>query len=114
MVLRTRYDVLLLLFNVYQRYKFIIKHQSIKTYFSPFCTERYNVGDIVILSSCEDIVKESFVHTYYIWDDRMRSMLGNEWKVLNVLDDIVVLTSPDGSENEKWYFHKSVLFHKPG
>ena len=44
----------------------------------------------------------------------MRSMLGNEWKVLNVLDDIVVLTSPDGSENEKWYFHKSVLFHKPG
>ena len=44
----------------------------------------------------------------------MRSMLGKKLKVLAVLENgIIALPSPDGSQNGKWYFLKSVI-HKSG
>ena len=44
----------------------------------------------------------------------MRSMLGKKLKVVAVLENgIIALPSPDGSQNGRWYFMKSVV-HKPG
>ena len=67
-------------------------------------------GDRVILSSSEIKVKEGFEKTNFVWNDKMRNMLGKKFKVLEVLDnDIIALPSPDGSQNGKYYFPKSVL-----
>ena len=67
-------------------------------------------GDRVILSSSETKVKEGFEKTNFVWNDKMRNMLGKKFKVLKVLDnDIIALPSPDGSQNGKYYFPKSVL-----
>ena len=44
----------------------------------------------------------------------MRSMLGKKLKVVAVLENgVIALPSPDGSQNGRWYFMKSVV-HKPG
>ena len=73
-----------------------------------------NVGDEVVLSKSEFEVKQSFNLINYNWSDKMRKMLGKKLKVLAVLEnDIIALPSPDGSQNGKWYFLKSVV-HKPG
>ena len=79
-----------------------------------FETGLLNIGDLVILSESESKVKESFYRTKYVWDDEMKYMLGKEWRVLAVLkNDIIALPSPDGSQNGKWYFHRSVV-HESG
>ena len=44
----------------------------------------------------------------------MRSMLGKKLKVVAVLENgVIALPSPDGSQNGRWYFMKSVV-HKLG
>ena len=77
----------------------------------------FNIGDIVSLSSSESDVKGSLSPTLYNWDDRMRSMLGKQWMVLEVWEnDILTLVSPlrtvhsqVASRYGKWYFPSSVL-----
>ena len=67
-------------------------------------------GDRVILSSSETKVKEGFEKTNFVWNDKMRNMLGKKFKVLEVLDnDIIAIPSPDGSQDGKYYFPMSVL-----
>ena len=67
-------------------------------------------GDKVILSSSETKVKEGFEKTNFVWNDKMRTMLGKKFKVLEVLEnDIIAIPSPDGSQDGKYYFPKSVL-----
>ena len=67
-------------------------------------------GDKVILSSSETKVKEGFEKTNFVWNDKMRNMLGKKFKVLEVLEnDIIAIPSPDGSQDGKYYFPKSVL-----
>ena len=78
-----------------------------------FETEALKIGDLVILSGSESKVKESFDRTQYVWDDKMKHMLGKEFRVLLFDGDIIALPSPDGSQGGKWYFHRSVV-HKLG
>ena len=67
-------------------------------------------GDKVILSSSESNIKEAFEKTNFVWNDKMQNMLGKKFKVLEVLDnDIIAIPSPDGSQDGKYYFPKSVL-----
>ena len=67
-------------------------------------------GDKVILSSSETKVKEGFEKTNFVWNDKMRNMLGKKFKVLEVLEnDIIAIPSPDGSQDGKYYFPMSVL-----
>ena len=67
-------------------------------------------GDRVILSSSETKVKEGFEKTNFVWNDKMRNMLGKKFRVLEVLEnDIIAIPSPDGSQDGKYYFPKSVL-----
>ena len=67
-------------------------------------------GDKVILSSSETKVKEAFEKTNFVWNDKMRNMLGKKFKVLEVLEnDIIAIPSPDGSQDGKYYFPMSVL-----
>ena len=69
------------------------------------------MGDVVLLSPFEDIVRDSFDEIDYIWDDLMIDMLGNQYFVLEVLDrgNIIAIESPDGSQDGKWYFPRTVL-----
>ena len=77
-----------------------------------FDTGVLKIGDLVILSESESTVKESFDRTNYAWNDKMKNMLGKEWRVLAVLQGgMIALPSPDGSQDGKWYFHRSVV-HK--
>ena len=69
-----------------------------------------NVGDLVMLSASESDVRSSFADIPYRWDDKMRDMLGKRFKILLVLrNGIIALPSPDGSNNGKLHFHKSVV-----
>ena len=79
-----------------------------------FDTGVLKIGDLVILSESESKVKESFGRIKYVWVDKMKNMLGKEWRVLEILQgDIIALPSPDGSQDGKWYFHRSVV-HESG
>ena len=71
----------------------------------------FKVGDVVLLSPSEDIVRDSFDEIDYIWDDLMIDMLGNPYFVLEVLEggDIIAIESPDGSQDGKWYFSSTVF-----
>ena len=72
-------------------------------------------GDIVILSSSEHSVKQSFENLSYggtrlVWDDKMVEMLGKRFRVLDILGrNIIALPSPDGSQDGKWYFNARVV-----
>ena len=68
------------------------------------------MGDIVIVCNSETTVRKSVNDSGYIWNDQMIGMLGEEFPILDILDnDIVTLPSLDGSQDGKWYFHRSVL-----
>ena len=67
-------------------------------------------GDIIMLSSSEYTVKQSFENNGYRWDDQMKGMLGKEFPVLDIKrDDLIALPSPNDSANGKWYFSISVV-----
>ena len=70
-------------------------------------------ADIIILSSSESTVKQSFENMKfkdYIWNDLMRGMLGKQFPVLDVLNgNVIALPSSDGSQDGKWYFPISVV-----
>ena len=69
-----------------------------------------NVGDVVVLSSSELIVRRGFDGTGYRWDEEMIPMLGNSYAVLEILrDDAIAVKSPYGSQQDKFYFPKSVF-----
>ena len=69
-----------------------------------------NVGDVVVLSSSELIVRRGFDGTGYRWDDEMIGMLGKSYTVSGVLrDDTIAVESPYESQQDKFYFLKSVL-----
>ena len=64
-----------------------------------------NVGDVVVLSSSELIVRRGFDGTGYRWDEEMIPMLGNSYTVLEILrDDTIAVKSPYGSQQDKFYF----------
>ena len=71
----------------------------------------FKVGDIVVLSSDIDAVKESFRNTGYQWEAAMLNMLGKKYPVLDVVSasGLIALPSPDGSANDKLYFSTSVI-----
>ena len=71
-----------------------------------------------MLSNSEQKVRRSFedtkyipgTHYYLVWNDKMRSMLGKKWDVLEVFNNgIIGLPSPDGSQEGKWYFPDVVV-----
>ena len=92
----------------------IYRVKLVKTFISLPPLGSLNVGDVVVLSNSESEVKESFNSISYDWSEKMRGMLGKKLKVVAVLENgIIALPSPDGSQNGRWYFMKSVV-HKPG
>ena len=73
-------------------------------------------GDMVILSDDELFVKSEFyLLENDIWVDRMWSMLGKKFPILEVWDSkTIALPSPDGSQDGKWYFPKSLVTKASG
>ena len=69
-----------------------------------------HVGDVVRMSNFKSVVEKSFEGTPYAWSDQMRSMLGKDFKVLEIREDgIIGLPSPNGQQNGKWFFHQRAL-----
>ena len=69
-----------------------------------------NVGDVVVLSSSELIVRRSFDGTGFRWDDEMIPMLGKHYTVQETLrDGTIGIESPYESQQDKFYFPKSVF-----
>ena len=78
-----------------------------------------NVGDIVTLSTSASAVRNSFNNLWTIlssrrtglgWNNLMYNMLGKKYSVLGIYaNNVLALPSPDGSQNGKWYFSKSVV-----
>ena len=67
-------------------------------------------GDLVILNDNEAFVKSEFSKSFFVWDDKMKFMLGKSYNVLEIFDSkTVALPSPDGSQNGLWYFPKTVV-----
>jgi len=70
--------------------------------------------ELVVLVNDEEFVKSEFNQSNFIWDDKMRLMLGETFPILEITDHrTVALPSPDGSQDGKWYFPKSVIT-RPG
>ena len=70
---------------------------------------------MVILSDDEHLVKSEFNLSNFIWDDKMRLMLGEKFHIVAIFDHkTVALPSPDGQQNGKWYFPKSLLTKASG
>ena len=66
--------------------------------------------DLVILVNDEQFVKSALINSNFLWDDKMRLMLGKTFPILETRDGrTVALPSPDGSQDGKWYFPISVL-----
>ena len=66
--------------------------------------------DLVILVNDEQFVKSALISSNFLWDDKMRLMLGKTFSILETTDGrTVALPSPDGSQDGKWYFPKSVV-----
>ena len=65
------------------------------------------------------VLKNSFTNLWTIietgitrleWRDKMYDMLGMKYTVLGIYENnVLALPSPDGSQNGKWYFSKSVV-----
>ena len=67
-------------------------------------------GNLVILNDNEAFVKSEFSKSFFVWDDKMKFMLGKSYNVLEIFDSkTVALPSPDGSQNGLWYFPKTVV-----
>ena len=74
--------------------------------------EDISVGDLVVLSPSESIVRRSLELIGYRWDNEMDPMLGKSYSVFEVLDnDVIAIESPDGSQDGKWYFHRSAFIN---
>ena len=73
---------------------------------------------MVILSDDEHLVKSEFgLYPNFIWDDQMSLMLGKKFPIVAIFDwdpKIVALPSPDGSQDGKWYFPKSLVTKASG
>ena len=70
------------------------------------------IGDVLILSSSESIVRKSFDRIGNKWNDEMITMLGKSYSVLEVLKNgVVSIESPDGSQDGKWYFSGSAFIN---
>ena len=79
-----------------------------------FSDTDFKVGDMVILSDDEHLVKSEFGLSNFRWDYQMRLMLGEKFPIVAIFDPkTVALPSPDGSQGGKWYFPKSVIT-RPG
>ena len=73
------------------------------------------VGDLVTLSASKSAVKQSLAAHNYGWVDKMREMLGKNFKILEILrDGIIALPSPNGQQGGKWYFHQDVVTKATG
>ena len=69
---------------------------------------------MVIFDKDENFVKSEFdiiKFLYHVdWNDLMKSMLGNTYIVLSTYgSEMIVLPSPDGSQNGRWYFPRTVV-----
>ncbi len=68
----------------------------------------------MVLASNKEVVRKSFdyLRSYY-WVNSMIGMLGKAFKVLQINVNgnpmVIALPSPDGSQNGKYYFSKSVV-----
>ena len=72
---------------------------------------------MVILSDDEHLVKSEFGLLNFRWDDRIRLMLGETFPIvaIGIFDrKTVALPSPDGSQDSKWYFPKSLVTKASG
>lgn len=85
------------------------------------------MGDIVVLSHDEAVVKDAFKRESeilesadlrrIIWKDAMRGMLGQPLGVIGVdkiRNNAIILPSPRGEDNWKWTFPRSVVTLLPG
>ena len=80
-----------------------------------FSDTDFKVGDMVILSDDEHLVKSEFGLSNFRWDYQMRLMLGEKFPIVAIFDPkTVALPSPDGSHDGKWYFPKSLLTKSSG
>merc|ERR1719511_369146 len=77
----------------------------------PFChgTPERRVGAKAGLLEDEAQIKAEFNKVWYVWDDRMRGMMGKCYTVNYANGNILGLPSPDGSQNGIWYFPITVL-----
>ena len=71
---------------------------------------------MVILSNNEHLVKSEFGLSNLSWDDQMRLMLGQKFPIVAIsqISQTVALPSPDGSQNGKWCFPKSLVTKTSG
>ena len=75
-----------------------------------FSDTDFKVGDMVILSDDEHLVKSEFGLSNFRWDYQMRLMLGEKFPIVAILDPkTIALPSPDGSQAGIWYFPKSLV-----
>ena len=64
----------------------------------------------MILVNDEQFVKSKFKQSNFIWDDKMRLMLGKKFPIGAIFDHkTVALPSPVGSQDGNWYFPKSLV-----
>ena len=73
--------------------------------------EVFKVGDLVVLSSSESAVRNSFDSIDYDWVDEMIHMLGNAYFVQEVLEKgaVIAISSTDGSVDRNWHFSSNVF-----
>ena len=71
----------------------------------------FKVGDLVVLSSSESAVRNSFDSIDYDWVDEMIHMLGNAYFVQEVLEKgaVIAISSPDGSVDGNLHFSSNVF-----
>ena len=75
-----------------------------------FSDTDFKVGDMVILSDDEHLVKSEFGLSNFRWDYQMRLMLGEKFPIVAILDPkTIALPSPDGSQAGIWYFPISLV-----
>ena len=70
---------------------------------------------MVILSDDEDFVKSEFGLSNFIWNDDMKLYLGKKFPIVAIRDHkTIALPTPDGRQDGKWYFPKSLLTKASG
>ena len=80
-----------------------------------FSDTDFKMGDMVILSDDEHLVKSEFCLSKFRWNDQMRLMLGKKFPIAAIRDrQTVALPSPHGSQKDKWYFPKSLVTKASG
>ena len=70
---------------------------------------------MVILSDDEHFVKSEFGLSNFRWNDQMRLMLGEKFPIVAIIDHkTIALPTPDGRQDGKWYFPKSLITKASG